>query len=415
MVNKEIGPRFLRWVIHFPSTYRILGPVMDLLNVKEKKAYKIWLRFLLHTLQKAYAHKRPVVWINSFLPTELVYGLDATPIFPEILSALVTYLGWSVRPIAKADTRVSTDLCSFYRCALGLALENFLPRPDLILSSSQLCDGANKFFNYLSRIYQCPHLLLDPPYHNHSSAHRYMEEQLQEVMGKTSRWLHLPLRKERFSEVLHRSNQARQWIAKINELRRAIPSPFPGSEGLSYLSGMTFHSMGSPWAIRFFQLLHREIEKEVMDRKGYISEERHRWLWLHHVRPYYRNEIFNILSSRKVAISFEEANYLYWPPLDPSEPWKSLARKILSNVWAGPLERRIKAIEEIITNYSIDGVIHFSHWGCRQSCGEAAMIGDWLKQKGVPYLILSGDCTDPNNYSPGQTRTRLEAFVEMME
>jgi len=59
-------------------------------------------------------------------------------------------------------------------------------------------------------------------------------------------------------------------------------------------------------------------------------------------------------------------------------------------------------------------VIHFSHWGCRQSSGGAGVIGDVLKRKGIPYLILPGDGADPDNYSPGQTRTRLEAFLEML-
>lgn len=415
MRGKEIGLRLIKSFIRSSTTYRVLRPLLGLLNGRENRAYRMWVYFLLGILGQAHARKRPVIWINSFFPAEIIYGLGATPVLPEIMAALVAHLGWSERAIAQADTRISTDLCSFYRCALGLALEGFLPQPDLILSSSQLCDGANKLFKYLSQIYRCPHLLLDPPYDQNSYGHRYMEDQLEELVQKTRRLLHLSLDEDRVSLVLNRSNEARGYLMKINELRRSIPSPFPGSEGLSYLAGMNFHSMGSIWSLRFFQLLHREIEKRVAYGKGYLPGEKYRLLWLHHVRPYYRNEIFNILSDRHVAVSFEESNYLYWPPLDPSRPWKSLADKILSNVWAGPLERRIRAIEEMVENYSIDGAIHFSHWGCRQSCGGAAIIGDWLKQRGIPYLVLSGDCADPNNYSPGQTRTRLEAFVEMME
>jgi benzoyl-CoA reductase/2-hydroxyglutaryl-CoA dehydratase subunit BcrC/BadD/HgdB len=242
-----------------------------------------------------------------------------------------------------------------------------------------------------------------------------MKEQLKDLVEKTCGLLRLPMDQEKFSFILNLSNQTRLYLIKINELRRSVPSPFPGSEGLSYLAGMNFYSLGSRWAIWFFQSLRDHIEKEVVNRKGYLLDEKHRLLWLHHVRPYYKNEIFQILRERKSAVSFEESNYLYWPPLDPFQPWESLSDKILSNVWAGPLEKRIKAIEEMVENYSIDGVIHFSHWGCRQSCGGAAVIGEWLKRRGIPYLVLSGDCADPNNYSPGQTRTRLEAFIEMLE
>lgn len=415
MRENEFRIKLLRWFLHLPPTYCIMRPFLDLLILKENPAFRIWVQFLLKIMQQAYNHKRPVIWMNSFVPSEIVYGIGAIPFFPELMASLASYMGWSDRPIARADTYISSDLCSFYRCALGLTLEGFLPRPDLILSSSHLCDGANKLFHYFSKIYNCPHLMLDPPYHEGSSGHRYMKEQIQETVEKVCHCLSLPLNKERLSLTLNLSNQTRKYMAKINGLRRSIPSPFPGSEGLSYLSGMNFYSIGSPWAVRFYQSLYHFIQNRVSKRKGYLSKEKFRLLWLHHVRPYYKNEIFSILNQREASVSFEESNYLYWPPLDPLSPWESFTKKILSNVWAGPLERRMKAIEKMIGNYSIDGVIHFSHWGCRQSCGGAAVIGEWLKEKNIPYLILPGDCVDPKNYSQGQTRTRVEAFLEMME
>lgn len=414
MQENEFRINLLRWFLHLPLTYLVMRPFLDLLNLKENPAFRIWVQFLLHIMRQAYAHKRPVIWMNSFVPSEMVYGMGAIPFFPELMASLTSYMDWSSRPIAKADICISTDLCSFYRCALGLAREGFLPRPDLVLSSSHLCDGANKLFHYFSQTYHCPHLMLDPPYHEGSFRYQYMKEQIKETVEEACHLLNLPFNRERFSFTLNLSNQAREYMMRINGLRRSIPSPFPGSEGLSYLAGMNFYSMGSPWTTPFYQSLYHLIQNRVSKQKGYLPKERYRLLWLHHVRPYYQNEIFPILNKREAAVSFEESNYLYWPPLDPLNPWESLTNKILSNVWAGPIERRLKAIGEMIENYSIDGVIHFSHWGCRQSCGGAAVIGEWLKEKSVPYLILPGDCADPNNYSQGQTRTRLEAFLEMM-
>ena len=177
---------------------------------------------------------------------------------------------------------------------------------------------------------------------------------------------------------------------------------------------MSFYSLGSRWGVDFFKSLYHHLQDRIAKGQGYLPREKFRLLWLHHIRPYYKNEIFEILEERGAAVSFEEANYLYWPTLDFSHPWEALAAKILSNVWAGPLERRIAAIWKMVKEYRIDGVIHFSHWGCRQSCGGAGVIGDWLKERGIPYIVLPGDGADADNYSPGQTRTRLEALVEML-
>lgn len=415
MPHNETTIRLARWLVSSPVTYHLLRPPLDLLSMREENpAYKIWVRFLLDVTRKAYARKRPVIWMNAFAPSEIAYALHAVPFIPEVIASLVAYFGRSQRPIALADSHISTDLCSFYRCALGLVLEGYFPRPDLIISSSYLCDGANKFLHYLSQIYGCPHLMLDPPYNDGAASRRYMVYQLKDLMGMTCETLHLSLDQGQLSQVLSLSNHARQYITKINRLRRSIPSPLPGSEGLSYLAGMNFYSLGSRSGVHFFQSLYHYLERRVAKGLGYLPREKHRLLWLHHIRPYYRNEIFQILSEREVAVSFEEPNYLYWPALDPSRPWESLAEKILSNVWAGPLERRMEAIWRMVEDYHIDGAIHFSHWGCRQSCGGAGVVGDWLKEKGIPYIVLPGDGADQNNYSPGQTRTRLEALVEML-
>ena len=415
MQHNQITVKLVRRLVCSPVSYGLLRPLLDLWNVREENmAYKIWVRFLLDMMRKAYSRKQPVIWMNAFTPTEIAYGLRAIPFMPEVIASLVTYLGRSHRFIALADSQISTDLCSFYRCALGLVLEGYLPRPDVIISSSYLCDGANKFFHYLGQIYGCPHLMLDPPYTNGTTGRRYMVSQLKDLVGNTCEILGLSQDQEHLSKVWNLSNQVRGYTEKINRLRRSSPSPLPGSEGLSYLAGMNFYAVGSRWGVDFFRSLYHYIKKKVAHGQGYLPRERYRLLWLHHIRPYYKNEIFQILAEREAAVSFEEPNYLWWSPLDPSQPWDSLSDKILSNVWAGPLERRIAAIWKMVKDYRIDGVIHFSHWGCRQSCGGAGVIGDWLKDRGVPYIVLPGDGADNDNYSPGQTRTRLEALVEML-
>ena len=42
------------------------------------------------------------------------------------------------------------------------------------------------------------------------------------------------------------------------------------------------------------------------------------------------------------------------------------------------------------------------------------MVRDAMRERGIPVLVLDGDGADVRNYSEGQTRTRLEAFIEML-
>ncbi len=66
------------------------------------------------------------------------------------------------------------------------------------------------------------------------------------------------------------------------------------------------------------------------------------------------------------------------------------------------------------SDYKIDGVILYSHWGCRQSNGGARIIKDKLNKYNIPTLVLDGDCVDKNNASQGQVRTRIQGFIEIL-
>lgn len=408
--------RALRFFLRTPALWRIGRPLLNLYLLKERnRPFRLWVDFLCRVFEEAYRRDRPVIWTNAFFPVEAIYAVGAVPFLPEIFAALVAYFDWSRGSIAKGNQWLSTDLCSFYRCVMGLAVEGLLPEPDLIITSSHLCDGTNKFFAELGRLYSVPHMLLDPPYGKDRRAKAYVEEQLRDILTEASRLLDLRVRDEtlRATVALYR----RTWEAMMDvaELRRAVPTPFPGSEGLSYVAGMSFYSMGTEEGLDFFTSLRRYIARRIARHQGYLPRERHRVLWLHHIRPYYPNPIFDFLDRKGIAVTYEEANYPWWPEPDPDDPWGSLAEKVISNPWAGPVEGRIQAVKEMVRAYKVHGVIHFSQWGCRQSTAAAALLGEIVKGMGIPYLILPGDGADPDNYSWGQTITRLQAFSEVLD
>ena len=138
-----------------------------------------------------------------------------------------------------------------------------------------------------------------------------------------------------------------------------------------------------------------------------------RILWLH-LKPYYKNNIFEILENNNCRVVFEEISQVYWPELDGEKPFESLALKMLSHPLNGSVENRMAAILEMVRSYRIDGVILFAHWGCRHSNGSARIIKDTLRNNNVSTLILDGDCLDKNNSSEGQILTRIQGFMEII-
>jgi benzoyl-CoA reductase/2-hydroxyglutaryl-CoA dehydratase subunit BcrC/BadD/HgdB len=397
-------------------TYALMaGPGRHALSGPLRRSKMAWLEQTAGQLKDAWRRKEMVVWGNAFFPFELLHGLGVIPHRPETMAALAAKVGLGQRAISRAEAGTySPDTCSFYRCALGLDMGALLPAPDVVVASTYLCDGATKAFQNFSKKYGCDYYLLDVPYHETPGAVAYLAGQLEELATMIVKKQGKPLDREKMAETMRLANEAREYMVKVNELRKLSPCPLSGGDAISFVLDQQFFAFGSRLGVKFFKTLYEEL-REIVDRgQGAVREEKLRLLWLHYIKPYYPNEIISFLESQGASVVFGEANYIYWQPLDPSRPFESLAAKMLANPSGGPLERRASLAVELVDRYNIDGVIHFSHWGCRQSCGGEYVIRDMMRKKGVPMLVLDGDGADSRNYSKEQTRLRLEAFLEML-
>jgi benzoyl-CoA reductase/2-hydroxyglutaryl-CoA dehydratase subunit BcrC/BadD/HgdB len=416
-LKTTLMPKVSRSLIRQPLAYELLGDLGKYVYSRRNKTSQgIWLDFTAKKMKAALQREGLVVWGNAFAPFEMFYGLDLAPCQPETLAALAAKIGLSGDAITCAEAGCySSDSCSFYRCAMGLHMEGLIPRPDVVVSTSYLCDGTVKFFHNISRYYGCEYYLLDVPYHNTENARKYLASQLQELASLLAEKQKKPLDLDKLVNALRLANEAREYTLKVNELRRAVPCPLSASDSLSYVLDMQFFGYGSEAAVRFFKTLYEELKAMVESRQGAVDRERFRLLWLHHIRPYYPNDIISHLEEMGAPVCFGESNHVYWEPLDVGNPFESLAAKMLSNPSGGPLERRSNLVLELAERYNVNGAIHFSHWGCRQSCGGEYVIRDLMQKKGIPLLILNGDGADSRNYSKEQTRLRLDAFLEMLE
>lgn len=375
---------------------------------KDRESLGVWLEFVLKSIDEGRRGKKPVVWTSVFTPSELLHGLDMVVIEPETLTGLVSYLGLSDEYIKSAEADFySHDICSFHRCAFGLALAGVLPKPDVVVSSSRLCEGAVKFFHNISRMFGCPHVLLDVPYEDTQDAQSYLAEQMEDFAREWG------FDSGKFGRALELSNQARSDMLKIEDLRRMSPSPLAGNDALGYVLNMKFSTLGTEDGVEFYRLLRQETEKKASD--GNAIKERVRLLWLHHIRQYYPNRTIDYLEENGARICADEASRVHWPPLDPERPFDSLAGKLLSEPGGGPIENRAELMLTLAEDYNIDAAIHFSHWGCRQSSGGAYILRERLQERGIPMLILNSDGAESAGFSEGQAFTRIDAFLETLE
>jgi benzoyl-CoA reductase/2-hydroxyglutaryl-CoA dehydratase subunit BcrC/BadD/HgdB len=107
-------------------------------------------------------------------------------------------------------------------------------------------------------------------------------------------------------------------------------------------------------------------------------------------------------------------NDITWDPIDLDDPFRGIAKRIVSIPFNGTLQRRMDYLKKLANRYRINGAINPCHWGCRQGTGGRGLISEGLKKIGIPVLNLEVDVIDSRNFADGQLKTRIEAYMEML-
>jgi benzoyl-CoA reductase/2-hydroxyglutaryl-CoA dehydratase subunit BcrC/BadD/HgdB len=405
----RISPRTTQSRIFWETTEAL---ARSPLNRPIWKADSVAVTYFLRQTRQAFLQKRPVVWASLLFPSELIHAAGATPFFPEMFAAAASSVELAPRFLDRAQASgFSGDACSFHRVILGSYLEGFLPTPRVICSVNYLCDSAPLSFQAISLIEGIPHLLPEIPYEADAAGLAGLAEQLEEAGAVIARSCGMTRNEydRNLREALAASNTARRTMLEVEELRRSHPFLLDGQDALGHVI-MVASSFGHPAAVDFYKGLAGEMRKKAAKNGREVAGSK-RLLWMH-LKPYYPHSLFDHVERYGGRVVCEEFNCCYWDELDPDRPYESLARKLSGHFGVGPGERRLEKILELARAFQVDGAVHFSHWGCRQSTGGAALIKEALRREGVPTLLLESECIDNREYQEGQVSTRLEAFLE---
>jgi benzoyl-CoA reductase/2-hydroxyglutaryl-CoA dehydratase subunit BcrC/BadD/HgdB len=363
-------------------------------------------------IKRAYLDHARLAYGSLFLPYELFHGLGLYPFLPEVMAGFTAGMGISDKTLKKASSGwYSQDLCTFHRSASGAVDMRLFPKPKYILCSNIACDAAQKSFYIYAKKFGISdnYYLIDVPYANNAHSLQYLSSQLKHIFEEISIKNGTKPDTAKLEKAIALSNEFRHWAIKINEIRKELTHYPKDFNGLNFI--LPFFSLnGSKEGV----LLYKKMYQELKDYKENKPKKKiKKILWLH-LKPYYRNEIFDILDKYGLKIVFEEINHISWDKMDASKPFESLAKKMMSNFLNGSADNRVSVIKELIKDYEIDGVIFFAHWGCRQSNGSIRIIKDAVKTHHIPILVLDGDCVDIKNSSIGQIKTRVEGFAEIV-
>ncbi|MFW6120853.1 MAG: 2-hydroxyacyl-CoA dehydratase subunit D [Petrotogales bacterium] len=347
------------------------------------------------------------VWVNLFAPSEILLSMGLNPLSAEGIAGVLTAMNLEDYPLSLAESNgITHSLCTFHRASVGSAYWKIFPSPLMTLTTTVLCDGNAGSFGEMAREYNIPHFLIDVPRGRKKEHIPYVENQLYELIEKLESTSNQKFSMERLSEVLSVENKTIEMLYEARKIMKTKEIPIELFEQLNIL--YVFHTLAGD------KRLLEGVNKLVSDLKNSPKKEGKRLLWMH-IPPYFDNVLFELFSPYgNYRVITEEYWWDWLYPLNPNNPLQSLAEKLVYNPEVGSVEDRAQFILELAKDLNIDGVVHFSHWGCRQSNGAAGYLKNYFSKNGIPFLNLDGDCVDHKNLHPEQLKTRVEAFFEML-
>jgi len=356
-----------------------------------------------------------------FFPMEILYALDIIPMHTEVTSWMIAmFLGeYSDLTSAGSEQGLAQEICSPHRGLAGAFALGSIPRPDVMLWSNLVCDNTAKSGELLMEINKCPGYFIDHPFQQTESEMTYLVEELGDMIRFLEYHSGRKMDYKRFSDVVANTDKQIQLYREINELRRAVPSPF-NPLGFLQLISVGYLFSGQPEATMYLQTLRDELDADVRAHKGAIAQERFRLMTLF-TPPMYLMGFLDKMSQHYGAVSVAEPFFCNWDDgrLDPEKPLESIARKSFMQPvmkMFGPVgDGAIEHVRKSATDYKVDGAIYYADVGCRQSCAMIKTFKDALNEIDIPVLTVDCDVVDPAVTSQDEMSEKLERFFELLE
>jgi benzoyl-CoA reductase subunit B len=391
--------------------------------------YRNYVKKSYEDAHQAKAEGKPVAWVASTFPVEILLATGVFPVWPENYASLCAARQVSVRLCEVAESKgFSKDLCSYARCVIGSLFEKEddlpeggLPKPDFLVASTGACDTHFKWFEFVSRHFKVPLFLLDAPYNISGADSEHLERshvefyvsRLEELIGflEKQTGTKLDINKLRETEAL--SDRTSQLWMEIQNYRRTIPTPMDARDAFSAVFFM-LSVPGTQMAVDFYEKLRDELKERAENKFGVIENEKYRLIW-DNLPLWFDLNFFRYLNSLGAVVVAETFSHVWMGRLDPSKPLESLARKYLPNFANCSVDRKIDLIENLVKDFRADGVILPTNWGCRMMSIGETIVKETIQQRlGVPSLIIDVDSTDWRNYHEAQVKRNTEIFLQIL-
>ncbi|MHA1731669.1 MAG: 2-hydroxyacyl-CoA dehydratase subunit D [Promethearchaeota archaeon] len=379
---------------------------------------------------------QPTAWVTAGAPVELLYTLDVFPLHPENAACVAGASKISLGFIEEAESQgFSRDLCSYFKTNIGVTTQltnlglirnplditkGAISKPTFIFAGGSICDTHVKWFQVQARRMKVPIFIMDVPHLVSGADDRmddyadYIEEQLWDFTEFVEKLTGHAFEKQKFDEVIRKSDELAMWWHKIYGLRKHIPCPIGFVDTLAAIFPLVILP-GKRDGILYYKRFYKEAKQRVEENFGAVEEEKYRLLF-EGIPFWYAIRFIRMIEGYGGVICFEPYTLAFGPRKPPNASMHDLAKIMIHHFYNYNLETRVREFERVMDEWHLDGAILHDNLSCRPSATGMYDLRDRiLADTGKPSIVLTCDMNDPRAYSDEQMRTRVEGFLEVID
>ena len=355
-------------------------------------------------LEHKHQGKKVFGWLCTYVPEEIIHAAGALPI---------RITGYSKEMELEDGTAyLYINSCSFSRSCLQLGLKGEYDFLDGVAGGST-CDGARRLFDLWRNYIDTPfyHVLTVPRKYT-QSAHDLYHSQVLQFKVHLEEFMGIQITDESLYRSIGVYNESRALLKRLYELRKLDNPTITGTETMEVLNA----------CFRMPKELFNEWLRNLLDElqgSDNASKSRARLML-----------VGSAITNPELIESIEELGGLivtdelctgtrYWS--DPvvldknSTPIEAISRRYLNNFPCArmfPSDERFNRILDLARDFRVDGVISQIIRYCVPYAHDLPLLMERLKANGIPTLALD---VEYGTSGSGQIRTRVQAFLEMLE
>lgn len=351
--------------------------------------------------------KKVVGYFCTYTPVELLHAAGVAPIR--------LFQGGDEQVASSGEIHTRSFFCQFTQTCIG----KFREKDPLYTAVDKIytfntCDQMKKTAEAIYEFYDVPTQIFCLPRERHREAalHFYrseiraFKEDLEELTSRK-------ITDEEISRQIRLHNQIRQILREISELRKRPDPPLTGREFLTLVRG--YYYLPPEEVLVLYQELYPQLAAKVSR-----EDDRIRLMMSGGIVADGDGKLVRLIEEEVGArIVVEEhctgLRHFYCQVSEEGDPLGALAEGYLRKAPCArtkPLKDRLEFAGQLAQEYQVDGVVHTYLKFCTCYGVSKNSFVNQFKKLGLPVLEIGADYSHSDT---GQLKTRVEAFVEVLE